>query len=134
MLDANNDWRTLGRVFKMFSSLPETEINVTNYAEELMSLAAKDDRRVSLLISRYSSGSTIIQQPILLAGLSGKTNYKLRIYAENGSTEDQIGVWKPISEIEGKVSSMGTIETSVTLQPYSVAYVEVEFSSTRSEK
>lgn len=126
VLNEDNEIQVSGRILKMFLMLPDQRVNVSNYPRDTFILAAKDEKRLAIMIARRDFGA---QKDIrlnldILVPCSNR-NYLVEKYIEDKNSSDTKGLREPVILKDQKIEQ-GRARVSILLKNHSVALLNLK--------
>jgi xylan 1,4-beta-xylosidase len=127
VLNEDNKIQVSGRILKMFLMLPDQRINVSNYPRDTFILAAKDEKRLAIMITRrdFASDKDIRLNLEVLAPSPEDRNFMVEKYVEDRNSSDAKGFRKPMVLKNQKIEQ-GRARVSVLLKNHSVALLNLK--------
>jgi hypothetical protein len=125
LLDSKLQMRAPARVLKMFASLPERRVRVENSMKDVTILAAGDEKRIVVMISRYefSGPGADIQVTLNFSGCKGPG--KITTYVEDAGSAEKPGDLVPRSQAEIKGNP---VCVTISLEKYAVGLAVIDLA------
>lgn len=129
LLDTAFRLRAPGRIFQMFSMLPDQRLKVVGASHGVKGLAARSGSQIAILLSRDDSeGIQDMSFPLKITGSKLQGFYKLRVYIEDAGSASVIGPLAVQSEFKSNAAE-GVLLINVTMKPRSAALVMIDRSN-----
>ncbi len=125
LLDSELAMRAPARVLKMFASLPERRVRVDNPEKDITVLAAGDQKRIVVMVTRYDFSRPGSKVSVTLNFPRCQGPGKITTYLEDAGSAERPGDLVPRSEVT--VAAI-PITATVQLENYAVATVMIDLS------
>ncbi|AHF93962.1 hypothetical protein OPIT5_01460 [Opitutaceae bacterium TAV5] len=129
LYNAKGETGMVGRIFRMFSGLPEERINLVTVAPGVTGLAARSGNdRIAILLARFDPdrGNVVVDNTLAIPGHGLTGRYRLTLHLEDAATADTYGERQPVEDRVLTLTPATPVRVNLQLSNYSVAFLRLE--------